>query len=312
MTFPNLFYNSRPLDTSPETFGRLRDSSDAVGDPEEMRRRIDEDGYLFLPGLLDRDQVREARVEALRRLDRLGYIDRAYPLEDGVAAPHADTSSNPDLARDNAPLHRVLYDGALMEFHERFLGGPVRHFDFTWFRAKAPGQFNATWPHYDVVYMGRGTKNLYTTWTPLGDIPLVMGGLMVLENSHRLEPVKSTYGTLDVDTYCAGTAEEALMKSGETAWDRLWAERVSNGEYTKDAVALPREFGLRWLSADYQMGDALVFGMYLMHASMDNQTNRFRLSSDSRYQRADEPADERWIGESPIGHGPEGKRALIC
>ena len=72
------------------------------------------------------------------------------------------------------------------------------------------------------------------------------------------------------------------------------------------------DFGLRWLTADYRMGDVLVFGMYTMHASMDNQSNRFRLSSDSRYQLASEPVDERWVGENPIGHGLAGKKPLIC
>ena len=50
-------------------------------------------------------------------------------------------------------------------------------------RAVSPGP--ATPPHMDVVYMGRGTKNLFTSWTPLGDVPLEMGGLIILENSHK-------------------------------------------------------------------------------------------------------------------------------
>jgi hypothetical protein len=49
-----------------------------------------------------------------------------------------------------------------------------------------------------------------------------------------------------------------------------------------------------------------------MHASMDNRTNRLRLSTDSRYQLVSQEIDERWIGEDPIGHGPEGKQGMIC
>jgi hypothetical protein len=56
----------------------------------------------------------------------------------------------------------------------------------------------------------------------------------------------------------------------------------------------------------------LVFSIYSLHASLDNTTDRVRLSSDSRYQPAGEPADERWIGENPIAHGPEAKRGMIC
>ena len=50
------------------------------------------------------------------------------------------------------------------------------------------------------------------------------------------------------------------------------------------------------------MGDALLFGMYTMHGSLTNTTNRYRLSCDTRYQLASEPADERWIGAKPKGH----------
>ena len=61
------------------------------------------------------------------------------------------------------------------------------------------------------------------------------------------------------------------------------------------------------------MGDLLVFPMYTIHASLDNQTeNLLRLSTDTRYQLASEPVDERWVGENPIAHGPESKRSIIC
>ena len=71
----------------------------------------------------------------------------------------------------------MLYSGRMMAFFANFLGGEVRHYDFTWLRTVAPGRGTA--PHMDIVFMGRGTTNLYTTWTPLGDIPLELGGLMI-------------------------------------------------------------------------------------------------------------------------------------
>ena len=56
--------------------------------------------------------------------------------------------------------------------------------------------------------------------------------------------------------------------------------------------------------------------MATLHASLDNQGDTIRLSSDTRYQRADEPIDERWItgphGEKPIAHGLAAKRGRIC
>jgi hypothetical protein len=77
-------------------------------------------------------------------------------------------------------------------------------------------------------------------------------------------------------------------------------------------VRLRETLGGRWLTAEFRMGDLLTFPMYTVHASLDNQTDRIRLSTDSRYQSAAEPADPRWIGEQPIAHGVAGRRGRIC
>jgi len=52
--------------------------------------------------------------------------------------------------------------------------------------------------------------------------------------------------------------------------------------------------------------------MQTIPSSLDNQSPYFRISSDSRYQLATEPADERWIGPNPVGHSDAGKRGKIC
>jgi hypothetical protein len=52
--------------------------------------------------------------------------------------------------------------------------------------------------------------------------------------------------------------------------------------------------------------------MYTAHGALDNRTDRLRLSSDSRYQLASEPIDERWVGPDPVGHQAAGKRGIVC
>src|SRR5665213_1695042 len=93
-----------------------------------------------------------------------------------------------------------------MQLFEKFLGGKVRHFDFTWLRCISHGL--GTPSHCDVVYMGRGTRKLYTAWVPLGDADFEMGGLMVLEGSHKNERLQKTYGQRDVDAYCENRPED--------------------------------------------------------------------------------------------------------
>jgi len=301
--------HGKPLDTRSQSFGELRSSADLLQDFDELRCRFEEDGYLYLPGLLDRDTLSAARLTMLEALADLDFIDTDYPLSDGVAKREISVSAREmvGLSKNNGPLRQALYAGPMIAFYEQFLGGPIRPLDFTWCRVKSSGTETATNPHYDIVFMGRGTKNLYTSWTPLGDIPRQMGGLMVLENSHRLEEVKTTYGRSDVDEYCTNEPTARETESGQMRW-----RGSGTGTYAYDAISLGEELKSRWLTTDYELGDLLVFSMYTMHASMDNLTNRLRLSTDTRYQLASEPVDERWIGENPIAHGPEAKKGIIC
>ena len=146
-----LTYMGRRVDTSAGAFGELRTSTDILHDVEALRRRASEDGYLFLPGLLDRDEVIESGREILRRLGAAGFLDPAFPVPDGIPAPDVRDGFVPQLARDNPSLEKVIFHGPMMSFYERFLGGSVRHFDFVWLRAKRPGNQDATPPHYDVV-----------------------------------------------------------------------------------------------------------------------------------------------------------------
>lgn len=289
------------LDTSAACLGSLRSSIDLVDDAQALRARMREDGYLFLPGYLDRELVLETRGPILRQLAAAGELDPAYPPEDAMARPGSEITFRAELAIGNQPLKQLLYDGRMMEFYTRFLGGEVRHFDFTWMRAVAPGK--GTSPHEDIVFMGRGTTNLYTSWTPLGDISIDLGGLMILEHSHAIERIRNSYGRKDVDSYCLNRDDAATRTAGKQAW---------NGRLARNPATLRQRLGGRWLTTDYRAGDLLVFGMYTIHASLDNHTSHIRLSSDTRYQLASEPADERWIGENPIAHGQAAKRGRIC
>ena len=304
-----LSIHGKPVDTTPDSFGELRSSADAVDDFDALRARFEADGYLYLPRLLDVDTLGAARLTMLEALADLDFIDMDYPLGDGVAKRECNVSAREmvGLSKNNDALRQALFAGPMMAFYEDFLGGPVRPLDFTWCRVKSSGTETATNPHYDIVFMGRGTKNLYTSWTPLGDTPREMGGLMILENSHRLEEVKATYGQSDVDVYCTNGMELDERRSGQNRW-----QGSGTGTFASDAIALREELNGRWLTTDYELGDLLVFSMYTMHASMDNLTNRLRLSTDTRYQLSSEPVDERWIGENPIAHGPEAKKGIIC
>jgi hypothetical protein len=296
-TWPRLAAQHQDLDPSPAALGKLRVSADIADDPELLGQRLTDDGYLYLPGFFDRDAVLRARRSVTDRLADEQLTDPRYPADLAMALPGSRLTFKPDLAHDNQPLQELLYGRRMLDFYQRLLGGPVRHYDYTWMRAVAPGRGTA--PHGDVVFMGRGTHNLLTAWVPLGDADFTLGGLMVLEGSHRRAEIVDDYALRDVDTYCTNV-------DGTDEPDRF------NGTLSSDPVRLREELGGRWLTAEFKAGDLLTFSIYLVHASLDNRSDRIRLSSDSRYQLASEPVDERWIGAAPIAHGPDAKRGLIC
>lgn len=286
-----------------DAFGWLRDSSAIATDAEALRAAFERDGYLYLPGYLERAQVLEARRDVCEKLKAEGILHPEREASEGILKPEATVKFRPDIATGNPVVESLLYGPCMRAFYERFLGGPVRHFDFTWFRAVSPGRGSP--PHCDAVYMNRGTFNLYTAWVPFGDVTLDLGGLIILEDSHKQTDRLRKYLASDVDSYCEnkpGDFEKALH--GRRNWQ---------GSLSKNPRSLRERLGGRWLTAEFKAGDLLTFGMATVHGSLDNQTpDRIRLSSDSRYQLASEPADERWVGPKPVGHSRAGKRGRIC
>jgi hypothetical protein len=309
----------RRLDASPEAFGHLRPS--APGDPAALRARLAEDGYLYVPGLLDREAVRAARRELLEVVQAHGGLDPEYDLDAGIVrAGVRELGLTQDYPMRSERMRSVLQGERMLGFCAGLLDGAARSYDFIWLRAQARSS-QATHPHCDLVFMGRGTTDVLTCWTPFGDIPLGGGGLLILEGSHRASPVRlAGYLAQDVDAYCENGPNAEAVRTGAMHWEH-WQEPAPGkdwgGEITDDAVALREDWGGRWLTApEYRMGDVLLFTMRTVHAGTDNETRALRLSTDSRYQRADAPVDERWIrgahGEDPIGHGLAAKRATIC
>ena len=194
--------NKIALDINPEKFGALRESSDLAGDAGALHRRIAEDGYLFIRGGLDRDVVLAARKEILEKLDSVEELDKSKPLLEAISSGHSsraaiDQETFLKSLRTGEAVRELCHRGNLKKFYENYLGCAVLPLDYIWVRTVPVGGFTGI--HYDWVYMGRGTKNLHTTWVPVGDVPRVNGALLILENSHRQEGLQQTYGKLDVD-----------------------------------------------------------------------------------------------------------------
>ena len=283
-------------------FGELTDSSDLLDEPVALRERMLSDGYLFLRGFFSREAVLNVRRSVLAKMREKGLAAQsADPLE-AVALPSKPSTLLPQIAKENQSLRELLYGRRVHDFYSDLLGGEVRHFDYTWFRAIGPGKGTA--PHCDLVYMGRGTRQVFTLWVPYGDTPLELGGLIVLEKSHQKGAKLRNYLSRDVDLYCSNRPGADVAKETDRL---LW-----DGALAKNPLSLQAKLGGRWLTADFRAGDVVTFGMTIVHGGLDNQTDRIRLSSDCRYQLASEAVDDRWVGENPPGHSRAGKLGRVC
>lgn len=270
---------------SPE-LGELVDSTALLDDGPSLARRLDEDGYLLLRGVLDRSAVADARREVLALARSEGWL--ASDGESMAEGASGRFLGGTPISRSEAVL-AVLEAPALFELFGALLGEPARTFDYKWMRLVGRREF--TGAHIDRVYMGRGSERLRTAWVPLGDVPLERGPLAVCVGSHRLPAfnhLHATYGEVDVD------------------------RDLIDGIFTTDPLEVTQTFGGRWCTAAVSAGDVLVFGMRTMHASLDNDSDVCRISCDVRFQPAADPVDERWVGDEPLGHYGlrSGKRFL--
>ncbi len=264
-----------------EVSTELRDSNDILDDPDALKKRIAADGYLLIRGLHDKDAVLAARKQILEKLAAKGMIAPETPLMDGIFNPDypepTSTGSMGNKALTQLPAFKAVVEGApVMRFFKRFLGGEARTFDFKWLRTAGPGSGSPI--HYDIVFMGRGTQELYSCWTPFGDVSLDMGPIVFCLGSNRFEKVRATYGQADVD------------------------RDMIEGHFSDDPLEIVEKFGGHWATTTFSAGDVIIFSMFLMHASLVNTSNKIRITADTRYQLASEPIDERWIGEKPKGH----------
>src|SRR6185312_3438829 len=82
---PRLTAFGHDVDTQPEHFGALRDSSAIRDDGDALRARMAEDGYLYLPGYFDTAAVLAARRGLTDRLAEDDLLEPGTPILDAVA-----------------------------------------------------------------------------------------------------------------------------------------------------------------------------------------------------------------------------------
>jgi hypothetical protein len=172
------------------------ESNNLLNDPPGLRKRLRDDGYLFLREIIPQDEVLDLRRQFLEILQEAGWLRSGANLMDGLT-DHAPISDRDDefyavYARVQAleAFHRLKFHENFISIMEAIFQEPVIPFPQTIGRIAFPNNPHGTPPHQDWIFTGGSTEAI-SCWAPLGDIPPEVGGLRVLAGSHKagfLEP----------------------------------------------------------------------------------------------------------------------------
>lgn len=271
----------------------LRDSASLRNDDAGLRQRLQHDGYVHIREFFDRDDVLAARQAIFNQLASVGEIEQ--PPGEGIFTGVSQRRElMPELGEfwrsvsESWALRRLSHGPQLHRLMTALLGGAAQAQDFIFLRPAGPGK--STHIHCDAPFFTRMTEAVATAWIALGDIPVELGPLFLLENSHRLEDIVASYRGFDV---ARDTSRQAARPETPLEFARQHRTRV--------------------LTTDFKAGDIVVFQMYLLHGALDNRsdTRRVRLSCDVRYQLASEALDPRYFGADPSGTTGAGYGELV-
>jgi ectoine hydroxylase-related dioxygenase (phytanoyl-CoA dioxygenase family) len=280
--------NGYILDAHPHRMGWLSPSDPGLP-LASLREQYQQNGYLWLKGILNRD-----KVMAFRRRFFNAFLDTGLlkPGMDPIEGIFSGEGENQGAARKalmtivrTAAYEAFCLMDEIWQFYEAFLEGDPYLHKRKIIRYTRPDNPTSTGAHYDLIYLRGGTDHLYTSWIPIGDIPVEMGGLVYLEGS-------DAWGRQMEAAY----RQQSTHLSPEERVSAYNRHMDNTNWMTKDLPSLADRLNTRWLIANYEAGDMVVHSPYMVHAATTNldPAGRMRLSTDIRYQRVQDEIDARW------------------
>jgi ectoine hydroxylase-related dioxygenase (phytanoyl-CoA dioxygenase family) len=247
--------------------------------PEQLRDQAEKEGYLFFRGLLPKERVLGLRRQLLEILQKRELLDSRYELMEGKADMDAmaklELEGRTDVGVPDEvyleiqkleEFHAIAHDPAMLRVYALLFGEePIPHPRNICRMVLPHTALTPTPPHQDFLHI-QGTPSTWTCWFPIGDCPRELGGLAMLEGSHR-------YGVIGVTGHAGAGGLETILC----------------------------DYNLEWATDDYFAGDVLIFHSYMVHKALPRQIPGYvRLSCDFRYQPASEVIDP----SSLLPHGP--------
>ena len=181
---------------------------------EELRKRYAQDGYVFIKGLIPRQDILTARRKYFDMLAPTGVLKPGTNSVAGIfdssknslnfpgigAGVQGSHNANGDLTGPDAETAKRFGELALKAHHEEWYikdlcqhpkihdfvanltgwGQNTKNIRRTLLRNNTPGN-KAIGVHYDHIFLRHGEDTFVTAWVPIGDIKINGGGLIYLE-----------------------------------------------------------------------------------------------------------------------------------
>ncbi|MCJ1269378.1 hypothetical protein MMC22_009270 [Lobaria immixta] len=280
----------------------------------EMRRRLDEDGYLFVKNLIPRADVLNVRKDYFEHYQPTGILQPGTLPEDGIFNsahnPHDHRGIGAGLLPPEEFQIQTLISSHVRPEYLKFLEHPnlrqmVRDLmgwkketllRRTMLRHNIPGGLS-TGIHYDKLFLRDGGAYFLTAWVPIGDISIQGGGLLYLSDSTTLG--KSI--EKDFTARAASFSEEERI----SAFNANMSKFGTLSDDADDFLENKAKGKGRWLTAAYEAGDVVFHDPYAIHGSSKNQDpqGRIRLSTDLRFYEEGSDIDQRWMKYWTPGDG---------
>lgn len=251
----------------------LVDSGAHAGDPELLRARLSVDGYLFFRGLLPRAEVEAAGAAVHAALAAGGWSDReGRPVGERRALNAREAAGDPAYRRAaGAPAFNRIPYLKPLRTVVRSLLGAAAF-------SYPVKVLRAVYPEGEEPPRGRYVHQDYIG-AAVNDMFTTWVPLM---------PIPVQLGGLAVlpRSHLGGPPPLRVLREPQ-------AEREG------------------WATADYAVGDVLLFHCLTSHAALPNRAERLRVSQDSRWQAGGQPAPARLVyGPKQPGQGEMFSRLL--